>query len=47
MDEYEPERDSDPSTKKKYNPIFESLKVFAQNIDPETQEWIIPQEEIS
>lgn len=43
-EEYEDQGESTEAGKHEH--IFESLKVFTQDVDPETQEWIIPQKEI-
>jgi len=45
VEEYQPrmhDQSQDDNKSSNYEPIFESLKVFTNNIDPETKEWIIP-----
>ena len=46
VDEYEANDNgyefNQKNNKKEYEPVFESLKVFANNVDAQTKEWIIP-----
>ena len=50
VDEYEPQLDKadskESATQAKNDHIFESLKVFSRDVDAESNEWIVPQEEI-